>query len=146
MAKVTVRSEAGLRQSIQAGKHQLTADEPEGTGGQDEGPDPYSLLLSALGACTAITLRMYAERKSWPLERVTVDLIHQKVHADDCADCEGKAGFIDRIERHIQLEGPLAPEQVAKLGEIAEKCPVHKTLKAGPVIKDKVSLKASEKA
>jgi uncharacterized OsmC-like protein len=128
--EVVVR-EVGPRyaQEIRAGRHTLRADEPVTSGGNDTGPDPYALLLSALGACTAMTIRMYADRKGWPLERVTVRLGQQKVHAKDCADCEtnGEA-MIDRITRTIELAGALSAEQKARLVEIAEKCPVHRTL------------------
>jgi len=117
-------------QRIVAGPHQLVADEPRDVGGQDSGPGPYDLLLAGLGACTSMTLRMYAERKSWPLERVSVRLRHEKIHARDCADCETKDGKIDRIERRLRIDGDLAPEQRARLLEIADKCPVHRTLES----------------
>lgn len=119
---------AGLRQEIRAGTHRLTADEPEAAGGTDAGPDPYGLLLAALGACTSMTLLLYARRKQWPLEGVTVTLRHAKVHAADCEACETKVGFLDRIERDVALAGPLSDEQRARLLEIANKCPVHRTL------------------
>ncbi|MBM3546668.1 MAG: OsmC family protein [Alphaproteobacteria bacterium] len=115
-------------QRIRAGRHTLSADEPTSVGGNDEGPSPYDLLASALGACTSMTIRMYAERKGWPVERITVRLYHEKVHARDCADCEAKPQKIDRIERQIRLEGPLDGEQRKRLLEIADKCPVHQTL------------------
>ncbi len=117
-----------LTQSIAAGPHALSADEPKSLGGNASGPTPYDLLLAALGACTTMTLRMYANRKRLPLERAAVHLRHQKIHAEDCADCETKAGKLDHIEREISLEGPLDEEQRAKLLEIADKCPVHRTL------------------
>ncbi len=117
-------------QRILAGSHHLVADEPRDVGGLDGGPGPYDLLLAGLGACTSMTLRMYADRKSWPLERVSVRLRHEKIHAQDCADCETKEGKIDRIERQLEIEGELAPEQRAKLLEIADKCPVHRTLES----------------
>ena len=115
-------------QDILAGRHRLRADEPESAGGMDSGPSPYELLGAALGACTAMTIRMYAEHKKLPLERVTVDLAHDKIHAADCAECETREGRIDRIERVITLEGDLDEGQRAKLLEIANKCPVHRTL------------------
>ncbi|MCI3953396.1 MAG: OsmC-like protein, partial [Burkholderiales bacterium] len=115
-------------QDILAGRHRLRADEPESAGGMDSGPSPYELLGAALGACTAMTIRMYAEHKKLPLERVTVDLAHEKIHAADCAECETREGRIDRIERVITLEGDLDEGQRAKLLEIANKCPVHRTL------------------
>lgn len=116
-------------QRVTAGQHVLNADEPAPIG-LDSGPNPYELLLSALGACTSMTLRMYADRKGWPLERVTVDLDHTRIHATDCADCETRTGKIDRIERTIHLEGDLDADQRARLLEIADKCPVHRTLRS----------------
>lgn len=114
--------------SIAAAGHALRADEPQSVGGLGSAPGPYDLLLSALGACTAMTIRMYADLKQLPLERVTVRLKHEKIHAQDCADCETNEGKIDRIERVITLEGALDEAQRAKLLEIADKCPVHRTL------------------
>jgi uncharacterized OsmC-like protein len=126
---VVVRgSAAGFAQVIFAGRHLLTADEPESAGGTDTGPSPYDLLLAALGACTSITVGMYARRKGWPLEEVTVHLRHSKIHAEDCAECETKQGWLDRIERDIHFAGPLTDEQRSRLLEIANKCPVHRTL------------------
>ena len=140
MAKVVVRSRDGHQQEITAGKHRLVADEPVEAGGTDAGPDPYVLLLSALGACTSITLRLYARRKGWPLEEVTVELEHARVYAQDCENCEGEAGRIDRIQRRVRLRGPLDSVQVARLAEIARRCPVHKTLLAGVRVADDVAL------
>ena len=117
-----------LTQEISAGPHQILADEPESLGGDDEGPTPYDLLLAALGSCTSITVGMYARRKGWPLEGVTTRLRHSRIHATDCAECETKKGRIDRIKLDVELAGPLSDEQRAKLLEIAEKCPVHRTL------------------
>ena len=110
------------------GRHRLVADEPVAAGGNDRGPGPYELLLMALGACTTMTLRLYADRKRWPLKRVSVRLRHAKIHAEDCADCETKQGMLDRIERVIALEGGLDPAQRQRLLEIANMCPVHRTL------------------
>ena len=129
MGEVVVHgSAAGFAQEIIVGSHRLTADEPVDAGGADSGPSPYGLLLSALGSCTSMTLGMYARRKGWPLESVTVRLRNSRIHAVDCAECETKEGMLDRIELDIQLAGTLTQEQRAKLLEIANKCPVHRTL------------------
>jgi len=126
---VVVRgSAAGFAQEIHAGPHRLHADEPAPAGGTDTGPSPYDLLLAALGACTSMTVAMYARRKAWPLEDVTVHLRHSRIHAADCAECETKEGLLNRIERDIHFSGPLTDEQRSKLLEIANKCPVHRTL------------------
>jgi putative redox protein len=128
--KVTV-TETGsgkFQQSVAIGPHRLTADEPVAAGGLDSGPSPYDFLLAALGACTSMTLRIYAEQKKLPLERVSVTLSHSKIHAQDCAECETKEGKIDRIERVLTLSGDLDDAQRARLLEIADKCPVHRTL------------------
>lgn len=117
-----------FQQEIAIGPHRLLADEPRSIGGDDSGPSPYDLLTAALGACTAMTLRMYAELKKLPLHRVRVNLRHEKIHATDCRECETKEGRIDRIERVIDLEGPLDAAARGKLLEIADKCPVHRTL------------------
>ncbi len=128
---VVVRgSSAGFAQEIRVREHQLIADEPASVGGTDSGPAPYDLLLSALGACTSMTLGMYARHKQWPLESVTVRLKHSKVEAADCEDCEAREGKIDRIEREIELFGDLSEEQRLRLLEIANKCPVHRTLRS----------------
>jgi putative redox protein len=121
-------SASGFVQEIEVGGHSLRADEPEGMGGTDSGPTPYDLLIAGLGACTSMTVSLYARRKQWPLEAVTVTLRHSKVHAADCEDCETKGGMLDRIERDVELHGDLDEEQRARLLEIASKCPVHRTL------------------
>ena len=115
-------------QDLLDGRHALIADEPVSAGGKDAGPNPYELLLTSLGACTSMTLRLYARRKQLPLTRVSVRLRHSRIHAEDCADCETKTGFIDRIEREIEIEGALNPQQRQRLLEIANMCPVHRTL------------------
>jgi putative redox protein len=117
-----------FQQTVLVGPHRLLADEPISSGGEDTGPGPYDFLLAGLGACTSMTMRMYADRKSLPLERVTVTLKHSKIHAEDCAECETKAGMLDQIDRTIAMEGSLDAEQRGKLMEIADKCPVHRTL------------------
>jgi putative redox protein len=126
---VTV-TEAGLgtyTQQITLGHHQLVADEPQPIG-DDAGPTPYDLLLAALGSCTSMTVRMYADRKGWPLEGVRVTLRHSRIHAEDCATCETTKGWIDHIDRGIELTGELDESQRDRLLQIADRCPVHQTL------------------
>lgn len=125
---VTETGHGRFQQSITMGPHTLIADEPAAVGGSDSGPSPYDLLLAALGACTAMTLRMYAERKSLPLDSVSVRLQHSKIHAAECQTCETNQGSVDRIDRVITLEGDLDDAQRTRLTEIADKCPVHRTL------------------
>ena len=115
-------------EKISSGRHTVQADEPVSAGGQDAGPTPYEFLLAALGACKAITLRMYAARKGWPLQGVQVNLSHAKVHADDCANCGSEDRLIDRIDVEIRFIGKLSDDQRRSLLAIAEKCPVHRTL------------------
>ncbi|KHO27076.1 osmotically inducible protein C [Mycolicibacterium setense] len=114
-------------QQITAGRHQLVADEPVPVG-DDAGPNPYDLVLAGLGACTSMTVRMYANRKGWPLQQVRVMLRHSRIHAKDCADCETTKGMIDHIDRDIELIGDLDDTQRERLMGIAERCPVHQTL------------------
>jgi putative redox protein len=116
-----------LTQEIEAGGHRLVADEPAGVG-DDLGPTPYDLLLASLGACTAMTLRLYADRKKWPLENVSVELRHDRIHANDSRKCAAPPCRIERIERIVNLGGPLSDEQRDRLVKIAERCPVHRTL------------------
>jgi putative redox protein len=120
--------DTGFVQQIVVGSHRLVADEPASFGGTDAGPNPYAFLLAALGSCTSMTLAFYARRKKWPLEKVLVRLRHRKIHASDCADCETKAGKLDRIEREIEVFGALTAEQRSQILDIANKCPVHRTL------------------
>ena len=122
--------EGKFQQEILTGPHRLLADEPEKLGGMNSGPGPYDFLLAGLGACTSMTIRLYAEFKKIPLENVSVRLSHGKIHAKDCADCDTKVSTVDRIERIVTLEGPLDAKQRQKLMEIADKCPVHKTLES----------------
>jgi uncharacterized OsmC-like protein/alpha-beta hydrolase superfamily lysophospholipase len=117
-----------FQQEVAVGKHRLLADEPAAAGGRDTGPGPYDLLLAALGACTSMTIRLYADRKQIPLARTLVRLRHGKIYAADCADCETKEGKIDHIDREISFEGVLDAATRARLLEIADKCPVHRTL------------------
>jgi putative redox protein len=117
-----------FQQTVTVGPHQMLADEPVAAGGQDSGPGPYDFVLAGLGACTSMTMRMYADRKSLPLDRVTVTLKHSKIYAKDCAECETREGMLDQIERVISVEGDLDADQRKRLMEIADKCPVHRTL------------------
>ncbi|MCS6780787.1 MAG: OsmC family protein [Geminicoccaceae bacterium] len=111
-----------------AGRHRLTADEPVAAGGDDTGPNPYELLAAALAACTVMTLRMYARHKGLPVATIRCAVTHRKIHAEDCADCETRSGKIDRLERVIEIEGPLDATTRQRLLEIADRCPVHRTL------------------
>jgi putative redox protein len=126
-SQVVVKSGPGLSQEIVAGNHTWRADEPLPIG-TDTGPSPYELLLASLGACTSMTLRLYAQRKGMDLQSVTVRLQHFRIHADDCQECETKQGFLDRIDREIELTGNLDEAQRQRLLEIAERCPIHRTL------------------
>lgn len=132
---------AGLTQEIYIGQHRLRADEPIAAGGADQGPSPYELMLAALGACTSITLQVYARRKGWPLHGVTVGIRHTQIHAADCASCETQERKLDRIDRIIEFAGPLTEYQRARLLEIADRCPLHRTLRAGVDIVTHAALK-----
>jgi len=136
MNEVTVSSLSNLQNEVRYGDGRtFITDEPASLGGEDAGPDPYTLLLGALGSCISMTVTLYARRKAWPLEHVTVRLRQQRVHAKDCAECEATIdGFVHRVERTVTLEGNLTDEQRARLQEIAHKCPIHKTLSAEIVI------------
>lgn len=138
MSEVTVTSLKNLQNQVSYGDNQtLLIDEPAQLGGDGAGPDPYTLLLSALGGCISMTVTLYARRKGWPLESVTVRLRQQRVHAKDCVECSrATEGFIHRIERSVTIKGDLSDEQRARLQEIAHKCPVHKTLSSEIVIAD----------
>ena len=137
MSEVIVTSQTNLRNEVRndAG-HTFITDEPSGAGGEDAGPDPYTLLLGALGSCISMTVTLYARRKQWPLEKVTVRLRQNRIHAKDCQECQLKEGYIHRIERSVTFTGPLTDEQRARLQEIAHKCPLHKTLTSPIVIAD----------
>jgi putative redox protein len=119
---------SGLVTELIAGGHALRADEPIALGGTETGPTPYDLLVAALGACTSMTLRLYAQRKGYPLEGMTVELKHEKIAAADCSDCDTKTGKVDVIHRKITLRGPLDEAARADLLRIADRCPVHRTL------------------
>jgi uncharacterized OsmC-like protein len=119
---------ASFAQKVEIGSHRFTADEPIAFGGTDTGSSPYDLLLAALGSCTSMTIGLYARKRGWPLENITVSLRHSKIHARDCEECETKEGRVDRIWSEIHLDGALTDEQRTKLMEVAEKCPVHQTL------------------
>ena len=136
MSEVVVRSLSNLRNEVSYGPgHHLITDEPLAAGGEDAGPDPYTLILAALGSCISMTVTLYARRKQWPLERVTVRLKQNRIHAKDCQECaEGSEGYVHRIERSVTLEGELTEEQHARLQEISHKCPVHRTLSSQIVI------------
>ncbi len=138
---VAETSQGTFLNHVVVGRHRLLADEPESVGGYDAGPGPYDFLGAALGACTSMTLRLYADRKQLPLDRVTVEVSHEKVHADDCAECVdnesfvGRTGMIDRFERVIRIEGDdLTDADRDKLLIIADKCPVHRTLEHASAI------------
>jgi len=130
MSDVIVTSLSNLKNEVRYGDdHILVTDEPLAADGEDAGPDPYTLLLAALGSCISMTVRLYAKRKGWPLERVIVRLRQERIHASDCLECiSGKNGFVHRIQRSVTFEGNLSEEQRTRLQEISHKCPVHKTL------------------
>jgi len=140
---VVVRGGAeDFRQQITAGKHDFVADEPASVGGGDAGPDPYDYLLTALGACTSMTIGFYARRHRLPLEHIAVSLSHARIYASDCEECETKEGMLDRIDVEVELTGALSAEQHAKLMEVAARCPVHRTLTA----EINIRLRAAEKS
>jgi|SRR5882672_2920091 len=136
MSDVIVTSLSDLKNEIRYGAgHTFITDEPVEVGGEDTGPDPYTLLLAALGSCISMTTRLYAKRKGWPLKRVTVHLRQERIHASDCLECaSGTEGYVHSIQRSVKFEGNLSEEQQTRLQEIAHKCPVHKTLASQIVI------------
>ena len=138
MSEVVVTSQTNLRNEVRYGEgHSLITDEPASAGGDDAGPDPYTLLLAALGTCISMTVTLYARRKQWPLEQVTVRLRQGRIHSKDCQECnKTEEGFIHRIERGVSFTGPLTEEQLARLQEIAHKCPVHKTFTSPIIVAD----------
>jgi uncharacterized OsmC-like protein len=136
-------SARSFKQEIVVAKHSLVADEPISAGGGDAGPDPYDYLLASLGVCTSMTVGLYARRKQFPLENITVSLRHSRIYAEDCEECETKEGMLDRIDVEVELTGSLTAEQHAKLMEIAAKCPVHRTLTSEINIRLRSAPKAS---
>jgi putative redox protein len=134
------------RTDILANGHHLIADEPEPVGGGNLGPSPYDLLVSGLGACTCMTLRMYADRKKWPVDSISVGLHHQKIHADECKNCEIRDIRLDKIDLEIEIKGDLNPDQRKRMLEIAEKCPVHRTLHSEIVTNTKLKESADKKS
>ncbi len=135
---VTAKSLTNYQVQIEVGQHEFVADEPVGVG-DGKGPDPYGLLLSSLAACTIMTVKMYAQRKDWLLEEVHLQLKISKVHAEDCKACQSDPSVkVDLIERQISFKGDLSPDQIKRLGEIADKCPVHRTLTSETVVKTDV--------
>jgi putative redox protein len=141
---VVVEGFSGLRQTVTVGRHQLLADEAKDVGSNDEGPDPYEYLLAGLGTCTNMTLRMYADRKRWPLWEVRTALSHTKSYAADCEHCEQHGAMVDRIDRQITLSGELSEEQRSRLLQIADRCPVHRTLTSKIVIHTALTAAVSE--
>lgn len=135
MSDVVVTSQTNLRNQVRYGEgHTFITDEPISAGGEDAGPDPYTLLLAALGSCISMTVTLYARRKQWPLEQVTVRLRQGRIHSKDCQECaQNMEGYVHRIERSVSFTGPLSEEQLARLTEIAHKCPVHKTF-TSPIV------------
>ena len=138
MSEVVVSSQQNLRNEVSYGAgHTFITDEPLAAGGEDAGPDPYTLILAALGSCISMTVTLYARRKQWPLKNVTVRLKQNRIHSKDCQECvQMQEGYIHRIERSVTLTGPLSDEQRTRLQEIAHKCPIHKTLTSPIVIAD----------
>jgi len=138
--RIVARTAAGgYYTEIMAGRHVLAADEPASVGGTDRGPTPYDLLAASLGACTAMTLQMYAARKQWPLEEAVVRLRHEKVHAEDCRRCDAHDSAVDRISRELELVGPLDEDQRRRLAQIADRCPVHRTLHGEIVVETRLA-------
>jgi putative redox protein len=138
MSEVIVTSLSNLKNEVRYGAdHILITDEPIEVGGEDAGPDPYTLILAALGSCISMTVTLYAKRKAWPLQRVIVRLRQQRIHGDDCEECtRSSEGYVHRIERSVTFEGDLSEEQRTRLQEISHKCPVHKTLTSEIVISE----------
>jgi putative redox protein len=140
MTQITAKLTSGTRVLLSNGRHEWQADEPPEVGGTDTGPNPYELLLGSLAACTCITLAMYCRHKGWSLESVRTMYEFGRVHAKDCEDCDDSAkGFIDKIDSQIKISGDFDAAQRKRLGEVAQRCPVHKTLANGAVMSDAMS-------
>lgn len=143
--RVVVRgSAAAFVQEVTVGSHHFLSDEPIAAGGGDAGPTPYDLLLAALGSCISMTAGVYARRKAWPLDSVTVRLTHARIHAVDCANCETREGMLDRIEVVIELTGELTEAQRTRLLEIAGRCPVHRTLRSEIEVRSRIDASSIE--
>lgn len=128
---VVTIGKSGFQTTVQAGEHTFTADEPKSVGGTNQGPSPYDYLIAALGACTAMTVRMYADREKWPLDSVKVTLGHSRIHEKDCEECEERDVGLDQIERSVELSGDLTEEQHLRLIKVADRCPVGQSLERG---------------
>ena len=140
MAKVHVKYQKDLQQEVKIGDHTIIMDEQKDVGGDDKGPSPYEAMMAALGSCTSMTMLMYARKKGWDLQDIEIDLTHEKIHAEDCETCETKTGRLDKITRDIKIRGNLNEEQRNRLLEIAERCPVHRTLTNENLIVDHMEL------
>jgi len=140
MTKILVKYQSNLQQEAKMGNYRLMLDEPKDVGGDDKGPSPYETLLAALGACTSMTMLMYARRKGWDLRDIEIELSHERIHAQDCETCETKSGRLDKITRDIRIKGNINEEQRIRLLEIAEKCPVHRTLTNENLIVDHIEM------
>lgn len=141
MATVSAQLDAGTQVTLDDGRHIWVADEPEQAGGTDQGPNPYELLLGSLAACVCITVSLYCQHKGWKLEGVSARFEHDRVHADDCEECEqATSGFVDRITGHVTVEGDFDDRQRRRLEQVAVRCPVHKTLGNAMVVRDTVTV------
>jgi len=140
MAKVNVKFQKNLQHEARIGDKVLILDEPKDVGGDDKGPSPYDTMLAALGACTSMTMLMYARKKGWEIDNIEIELAHEKIHAEDCETCETRFGKLDKITRNIRVRGNISREQLGRLLEIAEKCPVHRTLTQENLIADNIDL------
>lgn len=140
MGKVNVRYLRNLQHEAKIGDFSLILDEPKDVGGDNKGPSPYEVMMAALGACTSMTMLMYARKKGWDLQDVQIELTQEKIHAEDCETCETKSGRLDKITRDIKIRGNINDDQKNRLLEIAERCPVHRTLTSENLIIDHIEL------